>query len=375
MTKVQDLLSRTRRKPDELSAQSGISPDRLSALQAGAEPSMAEVRRVAEALRVPLVDLVGPKPVERQVDLLFRSSLRARTESHDPVIAAFSKRMSYTFDLLRSEQRGPWWAERFLAGDSTYSGAERNAATFRKIFYGDDQVSPIASLPRIAADRMGVLLFVVAMVGVDGASAYFDGRPFIFVSKRFPSRMLFTLAHELGHLVAHHDPSHSFAVIDDHADDLGLSSRDGTDEAYAQAFASTLLMPSAGVGIALKKVRELAKSTNNELGDIEILYLARIFAVSFVAAARRCEDLTLLPKGGAVSLNDALIKQFGSAEKRAEQLKLPPRPRIDFPMVPGPLLASAVEKIRAGELSIGRASAILAIPIANLLTANAPTAH
>jgi len=375
MTKIQDLLSRTRIKPEEVSVRSGISADRLNALQAGAEPSMAEVRRVADALRVPLVDIMGPTPVERQADLLFRSSLQARAESHEPVIAAFSKRMSYTFDLLRSEHPGPWWTERFLAGDNTYSGAERNATTFRKIFYSDDQVGPIASLPRIAADRMGVLLFAVDMVGVDGASAYLDGRPFIFVSKRFAPRMLFTLAHELGHLVAHHDPSRSFAVIDDQADDLELLTHDGTDEAYAQAFASALLMPSAGVGIALKKIRELAKSVSNELGDIEILYLARIFAVSFVAAARRCEDLTLLPRGGAVSLNEALIKQFGSAEKRAEQLKLPPRPQIDFPTIPAPLLESAVQKIRAGELSVGRASAILAISIADLLAANAPTEH
>ena len=112
---------------------------------------MAEVRLVAEALRVPLADLVTPKPIERQVDLLFRSSLQARADSHQPMIAAFSKRMSYTFDLLRSAQPGPWWAERFLAGDNTYLGAERNATTFRQIFYNDDHVSPIASLPASSA--------------------------------------------------------------------------------------------------------------------------------------------------------------------------------------------------------------------------------
>jgi Zn-dependent peptidase ImmA (M78 family) len=375
MTKVQDLVARTRMKPKELSARSGIPPDRINALLAGAEPSMAEVRRVAEALRVPLMDLAAPKPVERQVELLFRSSLQARNRSHEPMIAAFSKRMSDSLDLLRSGQPGPWWAERFLAGDNTYAGAEQNATTFRKLFYNDDQMSPIPTLPRIAAERMGVLLSVVDMAGIDGASAYFEGRPFIFVSKRFPPRMLLTLAHELGHLVAHHDPSQSFAVVDAETEEAGLSSRGATDEAYAQAFASALLMPRAGVGIALKKVRELAKSRSNELGDIELLYLARIFAVSFVAAARRCEDLTLLPTGGAVSLNEALIKEFGSAEKRGQQLKLPPRPRIDFPTVPAPLLSSAVEKIRTGELSIGRASAVLKISIADLLAANAPTAH
>ncbi len=105
--------------------------------------------------------------------------------------------------------------------------------------------------------------------------------------------------------------------------------------------------------MALKKVREIARSADNQLGDIELLYLARIFGVSFLAAARRCEDLSLLPRGGAASLNEALLKNFGSAEKRADQLKLPPRPKIEFHPVPQALLASAVDRIRAGELSIG----------------------
>src|SRR5205807_1927125 len=135
-------------------------------------------------------------------------------------------------------------------------------------------------------------LFVVNTAGVDGASAYLDGMPFIFISARFLPRMLFTLAHELGHLAAHHDPSQSFAVIDEEEDDAELRAHGGIEEAYAHAFASALLMPRAGVGIALKKVREVAKSSGNELGDVEILYFARIFGVSFLAAARRCEDLS-----------------------------------------------------------------------------------
>ena len=375
MTKIQDILSIRPAQPDELSARSGIAPDRIKALLAGAEPSMGEVRRLAEALRVPVVDLVASRPIERQADMLFRSRLKSQPESYEPVIAAFSKKMSYTFDLLRSETQGPWWAQHFVSRDNTYAGAERNAAIFRKLFYSNDQVSPILSLPRIATDRMGVLLFVVKMAAVDGASAYFEGLPFVFISVRFPSRMLFTLAHELGHLMAHHDPLQSFAVIDDEEDDTGWHARDGTEEAYAHAFASSLLMPRAGVGIALQKVRDLAKSPGNELGDIEILYLARIFGVSFLAAARRCEDLSLLPRGGAASLNEALVKQFGSAEKRAERVKLPPRPSIEFPPVPRALLASAVEKVRSGELSIGRASAILGMSIADVLAANTPIAH
>jgi Zn-dependent peptidase ImmA (M78 family) len=306
--------------------------------------------------------------------MLFRSSLKAKAGSRDQIIAAFSKKMAYTFDLLPADEQGPWWVQHFELADGSYEGAERNAATFRRVFYDDDQVSPLLSLPRLVATQMGVLLFVVSLPGIDGASAYLDGLPFIFVASRFLPRMLFTLAHEVGHLIGHHDPGQSFAVVDDEDEDE-LSRGSAGEEAYAHAFASSLLMPRGGIGVALKKVREIARSADNQLGDIELLYLARIFGVSFLAAARRCEDLSLLPRGGAASLNEALLKNFGSAEKRADQLKLPPRPKIEFHPVPQALLASAVDRIRAGELSIGRASSILGLSIADLLAANAPTAH
>jgi Zn-dependent peptidase ImmA (M78 family) len=185
--------------------------------------------------------------------------------------------------------------------------------------------------------------------------------------------MLFTLAHELGHLVAHHK-NDAFAVIDEDIE----ASRGGQDreqEAYANAFASALLMPSQSVGLALKAVRRMGKSQDDQLGDTEINYLARIFGVSFWAAARRCEDLELLPRGGAHALNAKLIEAHGSAEQRANELGLPPRADVRFPKVPWPLMDAAVANVRAGEISIGKAASVLGISIADLVSANASTRH
>src|SRR5205085_974958 len=112
---------------------------------------------------------------------------------------------------------------------------------------------------------------------------------------------------------------------------------------------------------------------SDQLGDIEVLLLSRIFGVSFVAAGRRCEDLRLLPRGGAQSLNDWLKKEFGSAEKRATSVGLPDRPQIDFPTFPKQLLDAALHGIRAGNLSIGKASSILGLSISDLLSLNEPT--
>ena len=70
--------------------------------------------------------------------------------------------------------------------------------------------------------------------------------------------------------------------------------------------------------------------------------------------------------------NEKLKSDFESAEKRAERLGLPPRAAINFPPLPHAILNSAVERIRAGELSIGKASMILGLSIGDLLAANAP---
>jgi len=129
-------------------------------------------------------------------------------------------------------------------------------------------------------------------------------------------------------------------------------------------------MPGPGLGIALQKIREIYEIKNDFVGDIEVSLLSRIFGVSFIAAARRCEDLRLLPRGGAESLNERLSKEFGSPEKRANEVGLPPRPKIDFPIVPRQLLSAAIRQIRSGTISIGRAASMLGLSISELMLAN-----
>jgi hypothetical protein len=94
MNEIAELLRKTGTDPENLSAKIGIDADRIQALLAGAEPSMAEVRRLSDAFRVSLVDLTAPRPSERRADMLFRSSLKAKAGSRDQIIAAFSKKMA-----------------------------------------------------------------------------------------------------------------------------------------------------------------------------------------------------------------------------------------------------------------------------------------
>ncbi len=363
--------------PAELSRLAGLEEPRMEELAAGADASLSELRKISEALKLTITDLMPPDTNGKSSQLLFRSVALQRQKADPVTLDNISRKMDYSLSLVGDAvERRSWWLPRFERGGASYPEAERNAALFRELFFEGDQVSPLFSLPSIATHRMNVIVFTVKAKGFDGASAFLSGVPFVFVSERFPPRMLFTLAHELGHLLSHHDVSEDFAFVDKSvsaASEFRPSRK--VEEQYAHAFASCLLMPAAGVGIALKKVREILHVASGSLGDIELLFLSRIYGVSFAAAARRCEDLRLLPRGGAQSLDESLKQRYGSAEKRAEALPLPEKPPVEFPPVPEQLLIAAVEKIRSGEISIGRAATVLGLSIADLFAANAPVSN
>jgi Zn-dependent peptidase ImmA (M78 family) len=334
---------------------------------------MAELRPLADALRVPLQELITtPSEPQEHAEFLFRKMGGPAAES--TTVVRLARTVGSTNELLKDRRAmHPGWRGAFAPAESNLASAEENAAVFRSIFCDDDQLSPLINLPQRAADRMGAFIFVIRNTNIDGASAYLDGIPYVFVSARFKGRMLFTLAHELGHLVVHHRDQ-EFATIDaDIEKPVQFGAPD--NEAYANAFASALLMPRVAVGIALRSIRKIGGITSDQIGDIEIGYLARIFGLSFWAAARRCEDLDLLPRGGAYALNRELIERYGSAEKRGDELGLPSRANIVFPPIPKVLLEAAVSSVKSGEISVGKAANMLGLSISDLFAANRPRAH
>jgi len=373
MSSLQNVLrGRDRKKDSELHRRTEISAERIEELASGVEANLEELRAVADFFRIDMHDLLPPHPRHHSFSFLFRTG---GDEVDAVTSSALSRRIGYSMDLLGApESRYAWWSNKFSRGSLSYEDAETNAETFRRLFLGDDQVSPILGLANLAAEALGIFLFLVRTPRFEGASAYVEGLPFIFLAERFAPRMLFTLAHEIAHLLAHHDPHEGFAVVDFQTEKRPQAAKSEA-EFYAHAFASSLLMPRQGIGITLRKIRELEDKPNKQLGDLELLLLARIYGVSFYCAAKRCEDLELLPRGGAASLDESLRKEYGSAEKRADAANLPFRPEIQFPRMPSPLLKAAIDKVRSGQLSVGRASSILGLSIADLLAANAPRAN
>ena len=374
MFDIKALMDRFDINSDQFREVAGLEPDRMEELLRGSDLSLAELRRISFAFKVSLSSLVEKNEKQVLANMLFRRGVPAGKEVDQLSIDEMTFRISHSFDLVDST-REPFWAKHFLIEEENYQTAERCAEQFRRVFFDGDFVSPLLRLPRIVVENMNVLLFVLDIKNIEGAAAYINGQPFIFLAHRFPPRMLFTLAHEVGHVLAHSTDGDGFAVMDFENDTAPLPPDQRMMEAFANAFSSTLLLPAAGVGVALKKVREIANITSDQIGDIEILFLSRIFGTSFQVAAKRCEDLKLIPIGGAASLYEFLVKEAGSPEKRAMELNLPERPDLDFPAIPPRLLSSAIEKIKSGDISVGRAATILGVSISQIMAAHAPASH
>jgi Zn-dependent peptidase ImmA (M78 family) len=353
------------RSHEALAKAASISVDRVMQLANDeAEPTYAELRALAKALKRNVADLSVDRGSEGQAALLFRSVMTQMPEA-----SQVSQRID---QLLAFSPRGHSrsWIEGMPRKHRSRADADDAASAFRRHHLNDDQLGPLHHLPRIL-DSLGVVQIIIHGERIEGASSIVGGTPFIFISPRFSPRMLFTLGHELGHLVVHQESD--FAAADEETGDQPQvkGSQDPREEKYCQWFASSLLLPRAGVGAALKRFRQRNAIASDSIGDVELLFLAHFYGVSFFAAANRCEELDLLPKGGALSLYQSLLEDYKNPEERARDVGFPARDTLDFPRIPRAIVGNIVDAIQRGEISIGRAASILNVSLRDVMTRKA----
>lgn len=369
MIRIAEHLSSRHLTWDAAAEKSGLSPERLQQVDSGAEPTLSEMKRIAKMLRVPLSAFTEHAPPE-PIKMLFRQTLAQRDVAKQTSIELLSGQIRDVLAFSADLPTDLRWLDQFRGINTTTSAAERFATIFRQLFCRTDDLEPLQNLSEIAAE-LGIFVLFCRDSTIEGVSAIVDNRAFIFVGPRtFAPRMLFTLGHELGHLVAHHSRlNENFALFDSELDGNTIDGRSNRDEEkFADAFASALLLPRQGVLRFLKTLRGQLNSSG-PLGDIEILCLARFYNLGFEVTARRCEQLRLLPKNGARALYQKLTDEFGNPEKRADQLGLPPRARLRIDPSPV-LLRQAVKKIRSGSMSMGKAAELLNMPATVLFAAN-----
>lgn len=322
--------------------------ERVQEILDGAPVTASELRALARGLKLSMraFTSVGSPAASSALRARFRAPGTTNLE-REPTLDRLAGFVDAALKVLPARQRLPDWLHEFgLQGQESYAEAERLAAQLRALIYPGEIDIPAIDLPQRLRMLDGLIVSQLKNSRFEGASVAAGGYLFVFVSPRFPARMLFTLGHELGHVVAHHSLQ---SVHLDLASNIG--SFRNRAEGFADAFSSAFLLPPQAVGGSLQAIRKFIGATRDEIGDVEILILARVHGVSFDVAARRCEDLDLLPEGGAASLAEHLREHHKNPEKRAENLNLPPRAAVHFDAVSPVLMKFVHESVARGVTS------------------------
>jgi len=356
--------------PKEIAEKASLPLQRVEEILQGDKAALSEVRAISTGLRVPMHVLAqGRRPSESTpLEPLFRS-VRGAGVDLDVTLERIVTFVETALDLLPPRDDLPDWLKEFDTGRATYAEADRLSKQFRTLTYENPDDEPAFNLPAVLGRLEGVIVSRLQYSRYEGVSLIAGNYCFIFVSPRFQGRMLFTLGHELGHIIAHHESGGD--AIFERAGQIGTFGDRSRKESFVDAFASCLLLPDVGVGKALQAFREHYEIQSQNITDLEMLALARFYGVSFDVAAHRCEDLGLLPAGAAFAISAALKKQFGSPEKRAEALGLPARQQVILPAISAHLAKSIARTIRSGDASVGWVTDRLGLSIGEVLAINA----
>jgi len=327
---------------DQIATKANLSSERFAQIAAGADASLAEMRAIAKAMRLPLESLLDAEPAE-PVKALFRHTLGPLEVEVSSEIDVVSAQVRDALAIARGMPRNTAWLNLFRGMEPKLEAAEEFAQLFRKAFAGLDDKEPFPRLPQVAHE-LGVIVLYSRDSVIEGVSVIVEGYALMILGARaFKPRLLFTMAHEFGHLVAHHDDQASgYAHLDRQEDFDGIPGGPRKlEEKFADAFGSALLLPRHGVLLAIKAIREQL-GAKGPLGDIEISWLAHLFHVSFEVAARRCEGLGLVPpasqpRPGIAGLPETRRTAFatmdfgdlGAPESHVEIGMPPPKARLD----------------------------------------------
>lgn len=342
----------------------GLEEYRLKQIQDDvAKVSYPELVLFSKVLGLPVSALLSEHNAVGEIATLFR---KQQGSAKNPVLVdKISFLIREILEFLPSKSVD---LSRIGTGVNNYENAEEIAKNFRSLFLEGNHFEAFTSLPELLA-KLGVIIQVVELgEKVDGSCARVNDINFIFLSPRFPGRMLMSLAHELGHLI-NHTGKDSFLVL--HTQNSSDKRKFQLQEDFATHFASSLLLPSKGIAQLITSIRQHFEiDSSKAIGDIEIMYIARYYGLSFEATAQRLEILGLIPEGGAYSLTVRIKQDYGSPEKRAKELNLIEREEINFKILPDFLLDKILNGLNNGEYSIGQICQVFNLTISELNSLN-----
>lgn len=296
-----------------LAARIGVTRNTITNYEAGRTvPDSDQLVRLAEALGCDLLDLLTPKPAPTPVRLAFRAHQRLKAQVRWTVALRRFAQACREIEELVGTRPGEPLVRYALPQDGSDRTPWIDAAA--------EQLRLQSRLPDLGAEHIVRVLealgcrtgFLPGERGLDGVSAEHEGMALIMLPADAPvvERVIFSAAHELGHLVLHPE------LFDTDAEPVKEPKK---YEEEANRFAGSLLVPAGEL---------LAVWGAERLGRLQLLHavllLKRRFHVSFWAVLRRVRDLGLadVPCGQMVDQ----MKRYLGIRGKAHMEDLEPDP-------------------------------------------------
>lgn len=347
---------RARKIAPETLVRAGLSESRSRELFENHEPTIEEIRAISRTLRVPARDLIIPLRRASSDQTRFRSNFNYSSNEFSLLEALrVDSRFLEISDSIEIQSELPF----FLEFPKDANSAEHLSRIFRTDLLDRDLISPLVDLPTIIFNKFRVITFLFSSRNIDGACFRGDKSAIIGIAERNDIRMIYTLAHEICHLLTDVDDADPNGTWFDE-DVLKPNRKDvRTDELFANEFAAALLIPVEGLRRQIAIANALIEPKPPSLTAFHIAHIARRFGTSFYVAGRRCESLGLLNTGATAALQNALNRQYGSAEKYADEVGIAARDPIDWLFPVKSVVNLNYERIIRGDISLSYLSNIM----------------
>jgi Zn-dependent peptidase ImmA (M78 family) len=278
--------------PDQLASALGVSPAHLQQWLSGKSlPNLTQARKLANKLHRSLAALLLPSPPRsRPLAVEFRHSLEDRQElnPNERRYLRRAKRFQETLSWLSNELGlpQPTIPSALLAADPGSIASSARSLLGISTKEQSNWSSPSAAFHqwRSALERVGIIVFLFPLGNgsCTGFSLWDDFAPIVAVNTAWnESARIFTLFHEMGHLITRTSSAC-----------LGLvrsSARTDQVERWCESFSAQILMPTADV---LATLRELGWHPGRQINDLGVAKrIATTYKVSLRAATIRLIDL------------------------------------------------------------------------------------
>lgn len=330
----------------------GVSKEYISMVEAGKRlPSLEILTKFSESFKKDMSYFLSEE--KEPFTALFRSTELGKDER-----LKINKFLSMVDNYSFLEKIGgqsiplaPTWSEpsnrerNFLA---LRHYAERLAESERnRLGLGQSPIKDIFTL--LEAQGLHIIKQKMEGITIDGIFIYSPekGAFCLINSSLSPGRQSFTAAHEYCHYLKDRDKG--FRIDRDVFENYSQDKKYPL-ELIANIFASTFLMPE-------KAIEDVIQEFRNHIGPEEVIYLKRLFGVSYQAMVYRLKNLKMIKEHTVEELlqvKPLSLEKFIYGESAEEVQK-------DVPEKPERFVKLALDAYLTGQISLGRLAELLEI--------------